>query len=132
MLNHGQPKETETKRYVIERNIPRIGSKTRRELKEAAKVSNKALAELAPDIQWVESFVAAGKTFCVYLATDEDVVSGTTKFVCFEIFDLHPVNKVVAEDSEFQDRMMIMPVSVEYYDVYSPRPVLAAYPATSY
>ena len=66
------------KRYVIKRNIPKIGSKTRRELKEAAKVSNKALAELAPDIQWVESFVAAGKTFCVYLAKDEKVISSMT------------------------------------------------------
>ena len=29
---------------------------------------------LAPDIQWVESFVAADKTFCIYLAKDEAVI----------------------------------------------------------
>ncbi len=62
------------KRYVIERNLPDIGSADREALKEAAKTSNRALAELGPDIQWVESFVAADKTFCVYLATDEDII----------------------------------------------------------
>jgi hypothetical protein len=32
------------------------------------------LAQLSPDAQWVESLVAADKTFCVYLAKDEDVI----------------------------------------------------------
>ena len=29
---------------------------------------------MAPDIQWVQSYVAANKTFCVYYAKDEDVI----------------------------------------------------------
>ena len=62
------------KRYIIERNLPEIGSADREALKEAAKTSNRALAELGPDIQWVESFVAGDKTFCVYLAADEDII----------------------------------------------------------
>jgi hypothetical protein len=32
------------------------------------------LKELGPDIQWVESYVAADKTFCVYLANDEAII----------------------------------------------------------
>jgi hypothetical protein len=32
------------------------------------------LKALGPDIQWVESFVAADKTFCVYLARDEAII----------------------------------------------------------
>ena len=96
MLNHGQPKETETKRYVIERNIPKIGSKTRRELKEAAKVLNKALAELAPDIQWVESFVAAGKTFCVYLAKDEKVIKEHAKLSGFPANKITEIRRVIS------------------------------------
>ena len=28
----------------------------------------------APDIQWVESYVAADKTFCVYLAKDQAII----------------------------------------------------------
>lgn len=62
------------KRYVVERDIPKVGTLERQQLKEAAAKSNDALRELAPDIQWVESFVAADKTFCIYLAKDEAVI----------------------------------------------------------
>lgn len=62
------------RRYVIERELPQVGSLEREELKGAAAKSNAALAELAPDIQWVESYVADDKTFCVYLARDEEVI----------------------------------------------------------
>lgn len=62
------------RRYIIERELPAVGSMERQQLKEAAATSNAALAELAPDIQWVESYVADDKTFCVYLAKNEDVI----------------------------------------------------------
>ena len=62
------------RKYVIERDIPKVGTFEREQLKEAAKTSNAALAKLAPDIQWVESFVADDKTFCVYLAKDEALI----------------------------------------------------------
>jgi len=62
------------KRYVIERDIPDIGSADRDALRAAAKKSNGVLAELAPDIQWIESYVAGDKTFCVYMAKDEEVI----------------------------------------------------------
>ena len=61
-------------KYIIERDIPKIGTFEHEQLREAAKVSNSALAQLGADIQWVESFVAADKTFCVYLAKDEAIM----------------------------------------------------------
>jgi hypothetical protein len=62
------------RRYIIERDIPAVGTFEREQLREAARTSNAALAKLAPDIQWVESYVADNKTFCVYLAEDEAVI----------------------------------------------------------
>ena len=61
-------------KFIIERDIPDVGSLERAQLKEAAAKSNEALAQLAPDIQWVESYVADDKTFCVYLAKDETLI----------------------------------------------------------
>ena len=60
--------------FVIERNIPEIGTFVREQLREAAQKSNQVLRQLAPDIQWQHSYVAGDKTFCVYLATDESMV----------------------------------------------------------
>ena len=58
------------KKYIIERDIPKVDTFERDQLREAARTSNAALAKLSPDIQWVESYVAEDKTFCVYLAKD--------------------------------------------------------------
>ena len=60
--------------YIIERDIPEVGTFERDQLREAAEKSNEVLRQLAPDIQWQHSYVAGDKTFCVYLATDEDVI----------------------------------------------------------
>ena len=62
------------KRYVIEREIPNIGSFEQEQLRDAARTSNDALGKLAPRVQWDHSYVAADKTFCVYLAEDEDAI----------------------------------------------------------
>lgn len=62
------------KRYIIERDIPEIGNADRDALREAAKKSNSVLAKLAPNIQWVQSYLAGDKTFCIYLAQDEEVI----------------------------------------------------------
>ncbi len=62
------------KRYVIERELPNIGAASDQDLSGAARTSNTALAKLAPRVQWEHSYVAADKTFCVFLAEDEDAI----------------------------------------------------------
>jgi hypothetical protein len=62
------------RRFIIEREIPEIGSADREALRAAAKKSNPVLFELAPDIQWIDSYVAGDKTFCLYLAKDEEII----------------------------------------------------------
>jgi len=62
------------KRFVIERELPGVGGMNGEELKNASATSNLALARLAGKAQWVQSFVADDKTFCIYLAEDEETV----------------------------------------------------------
>ena len=62
------------KRYVIEREIPGVGSMNGEQLKGAAGVSNAALAKMSGAAQWVHSYVVDDKTFCIYLADDEAAV----------------------------------------------------------
>jgi hypothetical protein len=61
-------------KYVIERPIPGIGSKSRDELHGASARSAQALDELGPDIQWIHSYVTDDKIYCVYLAANEQLV----------------------------------------------------------
>jgi len=62
------------KKYMIEREIPKIGSLEREQLQQGAAKSNQVLRQLGPDIQWLESFVTANKMYCMYLAKDEELI----------------------------------------------------------
>lgn len=62
------------RRYMIEREIPDIGSATTDALRSAAQRSNAVLCDLGPQIQWIESYVADDRTYCVYLAENEEVI----------------------------------------------------------
>jgi carbohydrate-binding DOMON domain-containing protein len=62
------------KRYVIEREIPNIGAASQQDLSGAAGTSNSALAKLAPRVQWEHSYVTGDKTFCIYLAENEEAI----------------------------------------------------------
>lgn len=76
------------RRYIIEREIPAVGTFEREQLRGAAAKSNEVLRQLGPDIQWVESYVADDKTFCVYLAKDEEVIRKHAEISGF------PANKI--------------------------------------
>jgi arginine repressor len=66
---------TQLKRYIVERDIPSIGSMSLTELCGAARASNQAIDQIGADLQWVHSYVAGDKTYCVYLAKDEATIN---------------------------------------------------------
>ena len=88
------------KKFIIERDIPAVGSLEREQLRGAAAKSNKALAELAPDIQWQESFVAADKTFCVYLAKDEATIRKHAEISGFPASNITEIRKMIDPTTE--------------------------------
>ncbi len=62
------------RKYLIEREIPGVGEFDAGQLCGAAKTSNAALDKLGSGIQWLQSFVSGDRTFCVYLAKDEEII----------------------------------------------------------
>ena len=84
------------KKYVIEREIPNVGALEGENLRQAAATSNKALAEIGPkQIQWVESYVADNKTFCVYLANDETAIRKHAELSGFPANKITEIGKVI-------------------------------------
>src|ERR1700694_2791224 len=61
-------------KFVIEREIPAPGSMTEEQLQVAARKSVEVLKELGPGIQWLHSYFTDNKVYCVYLATDENIL----------------------------------------------------------
>ena len=88
------------RKFIIERDIPAVGSLEREQLQGAAAKSNGVLRELGPDIQWVESYVAADKTFCVYLAKDEAIIRKHAEISGFPATKITEVPKMIDPTTE--------------------------------
>jgi hypothetical protein len=88
------------RKFMIERDIPQVGSLEREQLRGAAAKSNEVLRQLGPDIQWLESFVAGDKTFCVYLAKDEDIIREHAKISGFPATKITEVHKMIDPSTE--------------------------------
>lgn len=83
------------RRFVIERDIPKVGTFEREQLRSAAAKSNEVLKQLGPDIQWIESFVADNKTFCVYLAKNEAIIRKHAEISGFPATKITEVKKMI-------------------------------------
>jgi uncharacterized protein DUF4242 len=88
------------RKFIIERDIPKVGSFERDQLRGAAAKSNEVLRQLGPDIQWVESYVAGDKTFCVYLAKDEAIIREHAKISGFPATKITEVRKMIDPTTE--------------------------------
>ena len=87
--------------YVIERDMPGVGSLGQEELKGASQTSCNAIRELGPAIQWVHSYVTDNKIYCIYRAPNEQIIRDHAERGGF------PCNKVS------QVRSIISPVTAE-------------------
>jgi hypothetical protein len=80
-------------KFVIERDIPGIGSMSPEQLRTGSQRSNDAQATLAPRLQWQESYVTADKLYCVFVAEDESVIAEHAEL---SGFPAHRVSRVTA------------------------------------
>ena len=60
--------------YLIEREVPGAGQLTPAELRGLSQISCGVLSAMGPQIQWVQSYVAGDRIYCVYIAPSEELV----------------------------------------------------------
>ena len=80
-------------KYIIERDIPGASKLSQSELRDIAEKSNGVLKKMGPEIQWLESYVAGDKFYCVYIAPDESRIHEHAKIGGF------PANRVTMVSS---------------------------------
>lgn len=82
--------------YLIEREIPGAGDMSPDQLREASAHSNAVLSTLGPDIQWVHSYVAGDKIYCVYNAPTEELIRTHAEQSGFPANKITPVSAVIS------------------------------------
>ena len=61
-------------KYVIEREVPGAGKWPMQQLQAISQKSCSILNKLGPQIQWLHSYVANDKIYCVCIAPNEDMI----------------------------------------------------------
>lgn len=87
--------------FVIERDMPGVGNLGPEDLKGASQTSCNVLDRLGPEIEWIHSYVTDNKIYCVYRASNEDIIREHASLGGF------PANKIS------QVRAMIDPSTAE-------------------
>ncbi len=82
-------------KYVIEREIPGAGKLTSEELKEISEASCNVLRKMGSEIQWIHSYVAEDKIYCVYVAPNEEMVREHAKLGGFPANSVSRVSTII-------------------------------------
>lgn len=61
-------------KYMIERTILGAANLTEADLRSIAQTSCDVLDQLGSQIQWVQSYVAGDKFYCVYISRNEELI----------------------------------------------------------
>lgn len=81
--------------YVIEREIDGAGNMSPEQLRDAARHSNSVLAKLGPEIEWLHSYVAGDKIYCIYQAPSEQLIRSHAEQSGFPANRITPVTAVI-------------------------------------
>jgi hypothetical protein len=81
--------------YLIEREIAGAGDMSAQQLRDASQHSNEVLARLGPEIEWVHSYVAGDRIYCVYNAPSEDLIRTHAEQSGFPANRITPVSAVI-------------------------------------
>ena len=82
--------------FVIEREIPGAGKMSPEQLRDASAHSNSVLQNLGPQIEWVQSYVAGDKIYCIYNAPSEELIQQHAQQSGFPANKITPVAAVIS------------------------------------
>ena len=91
------------RRFVIERDIPDIGSAEREQLRGAAEQSNSVLRAMQSEskhIQWEHSYVAGEKTFCIYVCDSPELIDEHAERSGFPATVVTEIGKIIDPTTE--------------------------------
>lgn len=82
-------------KYVIERDIPGAGKLTAEQLKGISQVSCSVLEKMGSEIEWVHSYVAEDKVYCVYNAPNKEMIAEHAKLGGFPANVITEVSTII-------------------------------------
>ncbi len=82
-------------KFIIERQIPGAGNLSSESLKSISQKSKQVLCTLGSDIQWIHSYVAGDKIYCIYTAPSEELIREHARLGGFPANSITEVSNII-------------------------------------
>ena len=82
-------------KFIIEREIPQAGNLSADKLKAISQKSREVLCKLGTDIQWIHSYVAGDKIYCIYIAPSKELILEHAKLAGFPANSITEVAAII-------------------------------------
>ena len=82
-------------KFIIERDIPGAAELTATELQGIALKSTSVLRELGPQIQWIQSFVAGDRIYCIYIAPNAEMIREHARLAGFPVDGITKIEVII-------------------------------------
>lgn len=82
-------------KYIIEREIPGAGNFSPEKLQAISQTSCAVLDKLGTKIQWLHSYVAGDKIYCVYTAPNEELIREHAKLGGFPANTVSKISTII-------------------------------------
>jgi len=82
-------------KFIIEREIPGAGKFSAENLKAISQKSKEVLCVLGSEIQWIHSYVAGDKIYCIYMAKDKEILLEHARLGGFPANSITEVSNII-------------------------------------
>ena len=82
-------------KFIIERQIPHAVGFSAEKLKAISQKSKEVLCARGTNIQWIHSYVAGDKIYCIYLAPNEDLIREHARLAGFPANSVTQVSNII-------------------------------------
>jgi hypothetical protein len=82
-------------KFIIERHIPNVGNLSADSLRAISQKSRDVLCSLGTEIQWIHSYVAGDKIYCIYLAPSEELIREHARLGGFPANSITEVSAII-------------------------------------
>lgn len=82
-------------KFIIERQVPGAGNLSAESLRTMSKKSRDVLCTLGSDIQWIHSYVAGDKIYCIYLAPTAELIREHARIAGFPANTITEVSNII-------------------------------------
>ncbi len=82
-------------KFIIEREIPQAGNFDVDQLRAISKKSREVLCTLGTDIQWLHSYIAGDKVYCIYLAPSKELIKQHADMAGFPANSITEISNVI-------------------------------------